>query len=102
MAANRSAGQHILLSHLPKVGMVHLHGVEKHLRRGNIGKCFLITPEVPHENVLNYAQKIEPLDIIISSDFREERKRIEGENPDKKILFIDPYHLAERDSMLDA
>ena len=79
-----------------------LHGVEKHLRRGNIGKCFLITPEVPHENVLNYAQKIEPLDIIISSDFREERKRIEGENPDKKILFIDPYHLAERDSMLDA
>lgn len=102
MVAKMMSGQQILLSHLPKVGMVHLHGVEKHLKRGNVERCFLITPDEPHENVLNYAQKIEPLEIIISANFREERRRIEEENPDKKILVVDPYHLADRDSMLDA
>ncbi len=95
-------GKKILISKLNKIGIVHLHGIEKYLARETIQKCFLITSAAPHENVFKYAEKIPSLEIIISSDFAGEKRKIEEEHPEAKVVIIDAYHLAGRDGMLDA
>jgi len=102
MADKQIAGESILLSHLKKIGIVHLQGIEKYIDRNRFKRCFLITPVTPHENVLSYAQKIPSLEIIVSHNFREEKRKITETYPEAKIITVDPYHLAGRDGMLDA
>ena len=92
----------ILISKLNRIGIVHLHGIEKYLDRHDFQKCYLIAPVTPHENVFKYAEKIPSLEIIISSDYAGEKRTIEVEHPEAKIAIIDAYHLAGRDGMLDA
>ncbi|HNR65348.1 MAG TPA: hypothetical protein PKJ95_03520 [Atribacterota bacterium] len=99
---NQMPAKKILISNLNRIGIVHLHGIEKYLDRHDYQKCFLITPIAPHENVYKYAEKIPSLEIIISSDYAGEKKRIEEEHPEAKMFVIDAYHLAGRDGMLDA
>lgn len=91
----------ILISNIEKIGIVHLQGVEKYLEKHKLKRCFLITPSQPHENVLKYAENIEVLKIIITSDFQEEKRKIEKEYSNKNIVTINPYQLAGRDGMLD-
>lgn len=102
MANNKLPTEKILISKLSRIGIVHLHGIEKYLDRHNFHKCFLITPTAPHENVFKYAERIPSLEMIVSSDFAGEKKKIEGDYPEAKIVIIDAYHLAGRDGMLDA
>jgi len=92
----------ILISKLNRIGIVHLHGIEKYLDRHDFHKCYLIAPVTPHENVFKYAEKIPYLEMIVSSDFEGEKKNIEEKHPGAKIVIIDAYHLAGRDGMLDA
>jgi hypothetical protein len=99
---NQIPVKQILISQLNRIGIVHLHGIEKYLIRNDIQRCFLITSITPHENVLEYAKKIPSLEIVVSSHFQKEKKKIEEEHPKAKIISIDPYHLAGRDGALDA
>jgi len=99
---NQMPTKKILISRLNRIGIVHLHGIEKYLDRDNIHKCFLITSVAPHENVYKYAEKIPSLEIIISSDFAGVKKKIEEEYFGAKVVLVDAYHLAGRDGMLDA
>lgn len=94
--------QNILISNINKIGLVHLHGVEKYLTRKDIQKSILIAKHAPHENVILYAKQIPSLEIVISKNFLDEKKKIEQAYPEAKILIIDPYHLAGRDGALDA
>lgn len=89
------------ISNIDKVGIVHIQGVEKYLKRHNLKYYFLITPLKPHDNVLKIAKPIQLLKIVISSNFQEEKKKIEQKYPDTKIVIVDPYELAGRDGMLD-
>jgi hypothetical protein len=97
----QGSGEKILISSVDKVGIVLLQGIEKYMEKHALKKCFLITSAQPHENVLKYAEHIQSLKIIISSDFREEKEKIEKEYPDTKIITVDSYYLAGRDGMLD-
>jgi len=96
------SGELVLVSHIKKIGILHLQGIEKYLARYNFQRCFLITPVKPHENVINYAEQIKHLEIIISPNFKEEKKKIEEKFPAVKIVTVDPYHLAGGEGMLDA
>jgi hypothetical protein len=100
VGTQKSKGK-ILISKIDKIGIVHLQGTEKYLERFKPEKCFLITASQPHENVLKYAEDIKPLEIIISSNFKEEKEKIEKKYKDSEIVTIDPYQLAGRDGMLD-
>ena len=102
MVNNKFSAKKILISNLNRIGIVHLHGIEKYLDRHDYHRCFLVTPNTPHENVYKYAEKIPSVEIIISSDYTGEKKRIEEEHPEAKMFIIDAYHLAGRDGMLDA
>jgi len=97
----KQSEEKILIAKMRRIGFVHLQGVEKYLEKHTAKKCFLITPVKPHENVFKHAEKIQSLKIIISSDFQEEKKKIENEYPDVEIITVDPYQLAGRDGMLD-
>jgi nicotinic acid mononucleotide adenylyltransferase len=95
----------ILVSHIKRIGILHLQGIEKYLARYNLQRCFLITPvkpHKPHDNVIKYTEQIKSLKIIISPKFKEEKKKIEGKFPDVKIITVDPYHLAGGEGMFDA
>ena len=94
--------KNILISNMNKIGIVHLHGIERYLKRADIQKTFLVTPNTPHENVFNHAKHIPSLEIVVSSNFSEERKKIAEKYSEAKIVIVDPYHLAGRDGMLDA
>ncbi len=102
MSEKENISKSIIISRINKIGIVHLHGIEKYLKRSDIEKSYFITPNIPHENVLNHAKKISSLEIIISADFSKEKEKIEDLYPEAKIILIDPYHLAGRDGMLDA
>ena len=97
----KGSSEKIVISSIEKVGFIHLQGIKKYIEKHAPKKCFFITPVRPHENVLKNAEHIPSLKIIVSSDFREEKKNIEKEYPDSEIVTVDPYHLAGRDGMLD-
>ena len=91
----------IFISVVKKIGMVHLQGVEKQLQKGAFSQCFLITSVQPHENVIKYADQIKLLTILVASDAKQEKERIQQENPEVNVVMMDSYHLAGRDGMLD-
>lgn len=91
----------IVISNIDKIGIVHLQGTEKFLEKNEPEKCFLITASQPHENVLKYAEHIQLLEIIVSTNFKEEKEKIERKYKDSEIVTVDPYQLAGRDGMLD-
>jgi len=97
----KQSKEKILIAKMRRIGFVHLQGVEKYLEKHTTKKCYLITPVKPHENVLIHAEEIQSLQIIVSSDFQEEKKKIENEYSDVEIITVDPYQLAGRDGMLD-
>lgn len=101
MSDFKSSREKMIISHIDKIGILHLQGVEKYLEKHKSKKIFLITSVQPHENVLKYAEHMESLEIIISSDFQEEKEKIEKEYPDAEIVMIDSYRLAGRDGLLD-
>lgn len=101
MVEIKNSGEKIAISNIDKVGIVHIQGVEKYLKRNNPKYYFIVTPLKPHDNVLKMAEDIRLLKIVISSNFSEEKKKIEQEYSNMKIVTVDPYELAGRDGMLD-
>lgn len=101
MVGTKKINEKIVISNINKIGIVHLQGAEKFLEKHKPKKCFLITASKPHENVLKYAEHIQLLEIIISSNFMEEKEKIGKKYKDSEIVTVDPYQLAGRDGMLD-
>ncbi len=101
MVGKQELNEKVLISKINKIGIVHLHGAEKYLEKHKPKMCFLISLSQPHENVLKYAEDIKGLKIVVSSNFEDEKKKIEQDYKDTEIVMIDSYQLAGRDGMLD-
>jgi len=84
-----------------KIGIVCLRSLEKYIAKNKIIKCYIIASLPPHQNVVNYAQNINLLEIIISSNFRQEIEKVRKLYKDTPIKIIDLANFGEADAMRD-
>ena len=91
----------VIVSFGQKVGMVCLRSLEKYIAKNKIIKCYIIASSTPHQNVVNYAQNINLLEIIISSNFRQEIEKIRKLYKDTPIKIINLADFGETDAMRD-
>ena len=91
----------IIVSFDQKIGIVCLRSLEEYIVKNRIIKCYIIAKLPPHQNVVNYAQNINLLEIIISSNFRQEIEKIRKLYKDTPIKIIDLADFGETDAMRD-
>ena len=91
----------IVVSITQKLGIVAIRSLEEYIMKNKIIKCYIITSSPPHQNVVNYAQNINLLEIIISSNFRQEIEKIRKLYKDTPIKIIDLADFGETDAMRD-
>ena len=84
-----------------KIGIVCLRSLEKYIVKNKIIKCYIIASSPPHQNVINYARNIDLLEIIISSNFKQEVEKIRKLYPGSTIEIIDLTDFGERNMMRD-
>jgi len=92
----------IIISFGQKIGIVSIRSLEEYIKRNKILKCFIITSFTPHQNVIDYTQKIILLKIIVSSDFKEEVQKIKRMYPDSLIEMINLDDFGGKNMMRDA
>ena len=92
----------IILSFTQKLGMVCLRSLEEYIEKNKIAKCYIIIPNPPHQNVIEYARNINLLEIIVSSDFKQETEKIKKLYPGSTIEIINLEDFGERNMMRDA
>jgi len=91
----------IIVSLTQKLGIVAIRSLEEYIKKNKIKKCYIIAKLAPHQNVVNYAQNINLLEIIISSNFRKEIEKIRKLYKDTPIKIIDLADFGETDAMRD-
>jgi len=91
----------VIVSFGQKIGIVCLRSLEEYIGKNEIIKCYIIAFLPPHQNVLNYAQNINLLEIIISSNFKQEVEKIRKLYKDTPIKIIDLADFGERNMMRD-
>ena len=84
-----------------KIGIVCLRSLEKYIVKNKIIKCYIIASSPPHQNVINYAENIDLLEIIISSNFKQEVEKVRKLYPGSTIEIIDLADFGERNMMRD-
>ena len=84
-----------------KIGIVCLRSLEKYIVKNKIIKCYIIASSPPHQNVINYARNIDLLEIIISSNFKQEIEKVRKLHKDTPIKIIDLANFGEADAMRD-
>ncbi|MFH1939269.1 MAG: hypothetical protein ABIK21_03840 [bacterium] len=92
----------IVVSFTQKLGMVCLRNLEEYIEKNKIAKCYIIIPNPPHQNVIEYARNISLLEIIVSSDFKQETEKIKKLYPGSTIEIINLEDFGERNMMRDA
>ena len=92
----------IVVSFTQKLGMVCPRSLEKHIEKNKIAKCYIIIPNPPHQNVIEYARNISLLEIIVSPDFKQETEKIKKLYPGSTIEIINLEDFGERNMMRDA
>ena len=92
----------IIVSFTQKLGMVCLRSLEEYIEKNKIAKCYVIIPNPPHQNVIEYARNISLLEIIVSSDFKQEIEKIKKLYPGSTIEIINLEDFGERNMMRDA
>jgi len=92
----------VIISFTQKLGMVCLRSLEEYIEKYKIAKCYIIIPNPPHQNVIEYARNISLLEIIISPDFRQETEKIKKLYPQNTIEIINLEDFGERNMMRDA
>jgi len=92
----------VIISFTQKLGMVCLRSLEEYIEKNKIAKCYIIIPNPPHQNVIEYARNISLLEIIVSSDFKQEIEKIKKLYPGSTIEIINLEDFGERNMMRDA
>jgi len=59
----------VIISFTRKLGMVCLRSLEEYIEKNKIAKCCIIIPNPPHQNVINYAENISQIEIVIAPTF---------------------------------
>ena len=92
----------VIISFTQKLGMVCLRSLEEYIEKNKIAKCYIIIPNSPHQNVIEYARNISLLEIIVSPDFKQETEKIKKLYPGSTIEIINLEDFGERNMMRDA
>ncbi|MBA7544383.1 hypothetical protein ES705_36738 [subsurface metagenome] len=92
----------VIISFTQKLGMVCLRSLEEYIEKNKIAKCYIIIPNPPHQNVIEYARNISLLEIIVSSDLKQETEKIKKLYPGSTIEIISLEDFGERNMMRDA
>jgi len=91
----------VIVSFGQKIGIVCLRSLEEHIVKNEIVKCYIITSLPPHQNVINYARNIDLLEIIISSNFKQEVEKIRKLYKNNSVKIINLADFGERNMMRD-
>ena len=92
----------VMVSFGQKIGIVCLRSLEKYIEKNKVIKCYIITTLIPHQNVIDYAQNINLLEIIVSSNLKQEIEKIRNLYKDTSIKIISLADFGERNMMRDA
>jgi hypothetical protein len=92
----------VIVSFAQKLGMVCLRSLKEHIGKNKIVKCYIIIPNPPHQNVINYAENISQIGIVIAPDFKQELEKIKKLYPGSTIETINLENFGERNMMRDA
>jgi len=91
----------VIVSFGQKIGIVYLRSLEEYIAKNKTIKCYIIASLPPHQNVINYARNIDLLEIIISSNFKQEIEKVRKLHKDTPIKIIDLANFGEADAMRD-
>jgi len=92
----------VIVSFTRKLGIVCLRSLEKYIEKNKIVKCYIIIPNLPHQNVINYAENITQIEIVITSDFKREIEKIKKLYSGSIVEIINLEDFGERNMMRDA
>lgn len=92
----------VIVSFGQKIGLVCIRSLEEYIEKNKIIKCYVITGSSLHPNVINYARNIDLVEIIISSDFKQEIEKIKKLHKDSTIEIINLEDFGEKNVMRDA
>ncbi len=92
----------VIVSFSQKLGIVCLRSLEEYIEKNKIAKCYIIIPNPPHQNVIEYVQNISQLEIIVSPNLKQEIERIKKLYKDSTIEIINLEDFGERNMMRDA
>ena len=92
----------VIVSFTQKLGMVCLRSLEEYIEKNKIAKCYIIIPNPPHQNVINYTENISQIEIVIASDFKQEKEKIKKLYSGSRVEIINLEDFSERNMMRDA
>ncbi|MHC2994001.1 MAG: hypothetical protein IBV53_00625 [Candidatus Atribacteria bacterium] len=92
----------VIVSFTQKLGMVCIRSLEEYIEKNKIIKCYIIIASSPHPNVINYAKNIDLIEIVVSSDFKQEIEKIKKLYKDSTIEIINLEEFGEKIMMRDA
>ena len=92
----------VIVSFTQKLGMVGLRSLEEYIGKIKITKCYIIIPNPPHQNVINHAENINQIEIVIAPDFKQEIEKIKKLYSESRIETINLADFGERNMMRDA
>lgn len=91
----------VIVSFGQKIGIVCIRSLEKYIVKNKIIKCYIIASFPPHQNVINYARNIDLLEIIISSNLKQEVEKIRKLYKNNSVKIINLADFGERNMMRD-
>ena len=92
----------VVASFTRKLGMVCIRSLEEYIEKNKIAKCYIIIPNPPHQNVINYTENISQIEIVIASDFKQEKEKIKKLYSGSRVEIINLEDFSERNMMRDA
>ena len=92
----------VIASFSQRLGMVCLRSLEEYIEKNKIAKCCIIIPNPPHQNVINYAENISQIEIVIAPDFKREIEKVKKLYSRSTVEIINLEDFSERNMMRDA
>ena len=92
----------VIVSFTQKLGIVCLRSLEEYIEKNKIAKCYIIIPNPPHQNVINYAENISQIGVVIAPDFKQEIEKIKKLYSGSRVEIINLEDFSERNMMRDA
>ncbi|MDD5015525.1 MAG: hypothetical protein PHW73_10615 [Atribacterota bacterium] len=92
----------VIVSFTRKLGMVCVRSLEEYIGKNKIAKCYIIIPNLPHQNVINYTENISQIEVVIGPDFKQEIEKIKNLYSGSIVEIINLEDFSERNMMRDA